>query len=530
MPYATGPISSFEDKVPVSTDILPIVDTTDPFVKNKKSTVANIFKAVPYSAGTTAPAIRFGNSNNSGIYSPDGTQVGVKLSGTSSVSFKKNVDNVTLKIEDSQTSNLDLVLQSYGSGQIKFNNPVSFTDQNFTISSSTSSINNFKFDLTNVVGTNVLTIPAGGGTLVTETSTQTLTNKTISNGVATGTFTINTSTSDFVVSNNKVGIGIGAPDYKLHVANDIKISGQNPTLRLTGITSEFNIVNSESNSLDFVKVGQGTILSLSGSGISISTLNTNAVNYTDTFSFIGNGTTGTVVTPTGVGIGLTVPLRSLDIVGAARISDGLYRPDNSDKVLEYNNSTTFNYARQEFRTGSGSTLPNAVITSTGNVGIGVSQPTLPLEVNGRSRISNILYVPTISRAVVNTTISGGVLNLDLDTGSVFAFTHNQNITQINYNFSKGTLDANQNFEITLIISHDGTARSINWGSNVFWLPVGSGVTATLSPPTLQSAGAGTSLLIPSRDYITLTTYASGDLTSGAVPVFIGRMIAQIPAL
>ena len=264
--YVAGPISGFTEKIPVSTDYLPIVDTTDPFVKNKKATVGNIFKAVPYSSGTTNPAIAFGSSNNSGIFSPNGTQIGIRVGNTSNINVTQTTGAITLGVSDTGVSSRDLTLQAYGSGKINFSSPVTFTSNNFIISSSTNSDNNFKFDVSNILGSITLGVPGSGGTIVTETATQTLSNKTFNSTSFVGSFSVNSTTSDFIITGNKVGIGIAAPDYKLHVANDIKISGNSPSLRMTGATSEFKFTTNTGTSLDLTK-DSTNLLSFTGTSI-----------------------------------------------------------------------------------------------------------------------------------------------------------------------------------------------------------------------------------------------------------------------
>jgi hypothetical protein len=531
MAYQTGPISSFTEKIPSSADYLPIVDTTDPFVKNKKATVGNLFKGVPYSAGNTSPAIAFGSSTQSGIFSPSGTQVGVRVGNTSSLTVTQTTGAVTLGVSDTAASSSDLTLQAYGSGKINFASSANFTDSNFVISSSTNSSNTVNFNLVNVVGSNTLTVPFGSGTIVTDTAIQSLSNKTLVSPNFTGTFVVNPSTNDLVVTNNKVGIGIASPDYKLHVVGDIKVSGSTPSLRITGTSTEYQLLNNNSNSLDFNQVGFGTILSLSSSGVSIGTINLSNIAYTDSLNFVGSGSTYATFNSTGaLGIGTTSPLQKLDIVGAARISGGLYRPDNNNKAFDYDNSTTYHYSNQQFKTGTGSATANVVITSLGLVGIGKTTPNVALDVSGRTRTDSFTNVSTLAQKVVSTSISSNTLNIDPDAGSVFSFTLNQNINTINYNFSKGSVDSNSHFTITLIIAHDGSPYSINWNPNaptayrILWVPnggVGTGNTAGTTNPVLQTAGPGAQL-VPSKDIITLTTYDSGT-------TFIGRYVAAIPA-
>lgn len=517
--YASGPISSFTEKVPVSTDYLPIVDTTDPFVKNKKATVGNLFKGVPYSAGNTDPAIQFGSSNYSGIFSPNSTQVGVRVGGSSNLNVIQTAGAISLSVTDNSVSARDLTLQAYGSGKINFNSIVNFTDNNFSLSSSSNSSNTVSFNLSSVSGSNVLSVPNGSGTIVTDIANQTLSNKTLSSPTFTGLFAVNAATSDLIVTNGKVGIGIASPDYKLHVSNDVKVSGLTPNIRFTSSSSEYQLINTGNNLRVYLN-GTDVGVGFYGSGLSV-----NNILYQNNLNILGSGTTYVTINSSGnIGVGNTNAQQKLHVTGSAIISGGLYRPDNSTLLMSYDSATNYFYSNQDFRTGPASTSPNVIITSLGSVGIGKSTPTVPLDVVGRIRNTGVLYTSSLGRKIVTNPLSGGVLSIDFDSGAVYSFLLNQNINTINYTYSKGTPDSNTSIEIVLYISHDGNPYSINWTNRILWIPAGgygSGITASLTAPTLQTAGPGGGGN-PSKDVITLTSYDGGT-------TFLGRYVAAIPA-
>lgn len=287
MAYQSGPISSFAEKVPASTDYIPIVDTTDPFVKNKKASVGNLFKGVPYSSGSTSPAIAFGSSNNSGIFSPSGTQVGIRVGSTSNFNVTKLNNSIVLSASDTGASDLDLTLQAYGSsGKINFSSQTIFTDSNFSISSSTNSTNIVKFNLSNN-GTSTISI-SSGGTLVTESGTQILSNKTITNPTITGQISVNTS--DFVVTGGRVGIGIPVPDLtvKLHVSGNTKISGPSPSLQFSATTNQYSITNDNTNFN--INLNQSNLISISS---------TNTTHVNDLYIGTGNSQGLILTAPNG---------------------------------------------------------------------------------------------------------------------------------------------------------------------------------------------------------------------------------------
>lgn len=521
--YVSGPISSFTEKVPSATDFLPIVDLTDPLNKNKKSTVGNLFKAVPYSSGNTGPSIAFGSSNFSGIFSPNGSQIGVRVGNTGTLNITNSIDSITLSSFDNARSSKHIVFQAYGTGNVIFSSPAFFTDTNFTVNSFANSNNSIKFDLSNVVGSSTFAFPQNSGAILTDNATQSISNKTLVNPFVSGKLIVNNDTSDLVVINNKVGVGIPFPDFNLHVLDTIKVSSSSPSIRLTGVLSDYQIINNDSNSLNINKVAFGTIASFSESGFSATNVITNNILY-DNLSFINSGTAYAYLISNGnFGLGVTTPLQKLDVLGGARISNGLYRPNNSTKVLDYDNTTTYHYSNQQFKTGTGSTFSNVIITSAGLVGIGNTAPTIPLDVSGRIRTNSVLNASTVAQKVVQTSIQSQTLTLDLDAGSVFSFTLDQPVNSIVYTSSKGTLDSNTHYTITLLIDHNGNAYTVNWNKVSYWVPAGgygTGITASNTPPVLQTAGPITT--VRSRDIITLTTYDSGT-------TFLGRYVAAIPA-
>lgn len=262
MAYQSGPISSFAEKIPSSTDYIPIVDSTDPFVKNKKATIGNLFRGVPYSSGSTSPAIAFGSSNNSGIFSPNGTQVGIRVGNTSSFNVIKSTGVVTISASDTSSSNLDLTLRAHGSsGKINFSSQAVFTDTNFSINSSANSTNSIKFNLKNN-GLSTISVSTGG-TLVTEEGIQSLSNKTIISPSIIGDLIINSDTSDMIVSNGRVGIGVAAPDLdvKLHIYESVKASGPTSTFKFSTPTKTYSLINDDT---DFkINLAESTLVTFS---------------------------------------------------------------------------------------------------------------------------------------------------------------------------------------------------------------------------------------------------------------------------
>jgi hypothetical protein len=72
------------------------------------------------------------------------------------------------------------------------------------------------------------------------------------------------------------------------------------------------------------------------------------------------------------------------------------------------------------------------------------------------------------------TISSGTLTLNCALGNVFAVPLNANITTLSFSNVPSTGNA---YGLTLALTADGTARTVNWGATVKW-PGGTAPTLT----------------------------------------------------
>ena len=77
--------------------------------------------------------------------------------------------------------------------------------------------------------------------------------------------------------------------------------------------------------------------------------------------------------------------------------------------------------------------------------------------------------------VSNPTISGNALTLDLSAAQVFGVTLNSPINT--FTISNTPATANRSIGCTLILTADGTARGVTWGSSVKW---SGGVSPTMT--------------------------------------------------
>ena len=187
---ATRKISDLTLLTTVSpSDTLLLLDNSDPVDTNKKSEVGSIFKAVP--GGTqNQPGLAFDQKTATGIYSSTQGELGISL-GDSKLLLEKQSTSLVLSARDSADSNLDLTLQALGTGLIRFNSTIAINDSVFTVPNSSDNSKVIKFSATQLptATTRTFIFPDAGveiDTLVTTSSTQTLTSKTLVSPVFTG--------------------------------------------------------------------------------------------------------------------------------------------------------------------------------------------------------------------------------------------------------------------------------------------------------------------------------------------------------
>lgn len=132
------------------------------------------------------------------------------------------------------------------------------------------------------------------------------------------------------------------------------------------------------------------------------------------------------------------------------------------------------------------------ISAAGNVAIGTTPTTSMLTVNGR--VDMVSYVETSSAPA----ISGNALTLNLNNSTVFNVSLVANINTLSIT-NPGAAGKATSF--VLILTADGTARSVAWGGSIVW--------AGGTPPTLTSASG-------KRDIFTFITVDGGTTWFGVV--------------
>ncbi len=123
---------------------------------------------------------------------------------------------------------------------------------------------------------------------------------------------------------------------------------------------------------------------------------------------LNQGINGSIMTLTdvgNVGIGTTTPSNRLVVEGGNLLLNSgggvgnIMRPDNAGVAFQVSNGTNRSYGHLEIRNGLGNEI-NMYVGANGNVGIGTTNPTEKLEVNGRikTKILEITGADIIEKA------------------------------------------------------------------------------------------------------------------------------------
>ena len=195
-----------------SSDTLLLLDNSDPTDQNKRSAVGSIFRAVPGGSFTT-PGMGFEGRTSTGLFSETQGQVSLAM-GNARLNLQKVGSTLKLDAKDSADANLDLTITAQGTGKIRLGSILALTDDVFLVPNSVDDTKVAKFNSASIPTgvTHTYVLPSNGeanatDTLVTLTAAQTLTNKTIADGVFTGTLSV----ADMTASGN-VTLGSDSAD------------------------------------------------------------------------------------------------------------------------------------------------------------------------------------------------------------------------------------------------------------------------------------------------------------------------------
>ena len=195
-----------------SSDTLLLLDNSDPTDQNKRSAVGNIFRALPGGSYTT-PGLGFEGRTSTGLFSETQGQVSLAM-GNARLNLQKVGSTLKLDAKDSADANLDLTITAQGTGKIRLGSILALTDDVFLVPNAVDETKVAKFNSASIPTgvTHTYVLPSNGSsdatdTIVTLTAAQTLTNKTIADGVFTGTLSV----ADMSASGN-VALGSDSAD------------------------------------------------------------------------------------------------------------------------------------------------------------------------------------------------------------------------------------------------------------------------------------------------------------------------------
>ena len=204
-----------------------------------------------------------------------------------------------------------------------------------------------------------------------------------------------------ILRNGDVGIGTTNPTEKLHVIGNLNLS--------TGSSFKIN----------------GTDV-LTGSGLGTGVISSSLTSV---------GTLSTLLVSGNVGIGITNPDTKLQVVGNMQVGEsfiGLQGGRMRIRSSENDHLVMVNTGKRAYRLGVDTSSKFRIddmddnesnrlcITSAGNVGIGITNPSLLLHVEGDARISTTSLSTSFDKATIGTlNIQGPVLN----TGDTTSYTN-----------------------------------------------------------------------------------------------------------
>lgn len=257
-----------------------------------------------------------------------------------------------------------------------------------------------------------------------------------------------------------VGVGLTAPTAKFQVTGNAFVSGL--VTAVSGVCAAGSTFSSTTNTLDI-------IASTDGAGLRIAKATTGANSRVGGIR-LGRNATSSLNTYIEGSSGTLTIYNGVDTTGS--------------KIVDFTATATG---------FSGAVSATGLITASAGIS---AAGTTAANFNGLVDMSfNTLFEPTLryyNEPVSNPTITGNALTLDLSAAQVFGVTLNSPINT--FTISNTPATANRSIGFTLILTADGTARGVTWGSSVKW----SGAVS----PTLTSTNG-------KKDILTFLTINGG---------------------
>jgi fibronectin-binding autotransporter adhesin len=324
-------------------------------ILNETTIESSVVNSSLQNLGTQNADLNMGTQNITNVTAISSTNVtATNLTGTLQTDAQPNITSVGTLSSLNVNGNTNLTtLNSY---QIN-NNPVlsETTLGSSVLNSSLQNLGTQNADLNmgtqNITNATSISATNLTGTLQTVAQPNVTSVGTLSSLSVSGDISIDNDTLKVDSTNNNVGIGIAAPDSKLHIIEDTDNQADE-----TGFHS--------------LKIGTGT------NGQSLMA----GYDGDDDISYINSGNTdgitNLVLQSRGghVGIGITNPTHELEIVGDINFTGTLYKNG------------------VEFSDGVWGTNGDKIYNNSGNVGVGTTNPSYKLDVNGAAQIQNDLIV------------------------------------------------------------------------------------------------------------------------------------------
>ena len=330
-----------------SSDTLLLLDNSDPTDQNKRSAVGSIFRALPGGSYTT-PGLGFEGRTSTGLFSETQGQVSLAM-GNARLNLQKVGSTLKLDAKDSADANLDLTITAQGTGKIRLGSILALTDEVFLVPNSVDETKVAKFNTASIPTgtTHTYILPSNGlenaaDTLVTLGASQTLTNKTIADGVFTGTLSV----ADVSASGN---VTLGADAADTVTMNGVTSFSAGATFNNTLVINQGATVTGDISLNDHITL-------VDGKYVKIGTDNDLSLGYAD-------GTNTSYITNTSSSLRI-----SSDTVG-------LYKQNHVDLYLYADSTNTILYHNNAARittSATGINIGGAIdavtdITSTGNI-------------------------------------------------------------------------------------------------------------------------------------------------------------------
>ena len=305
--------------------------------------------------------------------------------------------------------------------------------------------------------------------------------------------TLNIGTGGTVFTTTSIGnIGIGTtnPEAKLHVvggayvSDNLGIGTTNPTVKLDiiGNVKVLGIITASS----FVGNLTGTATTALGFSTT-SSINTTGIITANTF--VGN-LTGTATT--ALGFFATSSINTTGIITASSFVGGLTGiASTATTALGFSTTASINttgiITASTLNIGTGGTV--FTTTSIGNIGIGTTNPTVKLQVQGDANISGILTASKVASGIIsNSKVSAYILQKS-DVGKYISISSG-GVTVPSGIFSEG--------DVISIYNNSVSNQTITQGTSVTMYFSG---TSTTGNRTLSQRGLSTILCVGTNTFI-----------------------------